>query len=194
MNKRRKKNEIMTMTESTASQNIFGMMVSFDNPKALIEAAGAARKAGYRRIDAYSPYPVEGLSEALELRTTRLPLVVLAGGLLGAAGAYFMQYYASVIDYPLNVGGRPLHSWPAFIPITFELTILVAAVFAVLGMLALNGLPEPYHPVFNVPEFELASRSHFFLTIESDDPKFDLDETRQFLESLGGESVSEIAY
>jgi hypothetical protein len=194
MNKRRKKNEIMTMTQSTASQNIFGMMVSFDNPKALIEAAGAARKAGYRRIDAYSPYPVEGLSEALELRTTRLPLVVLAGGLLGAAGAYFMQYYASVIDYPLNVGGRPLHSWPAFIPITFELTILVAAVFAVLGMLALNGLPEPYHPVFNVPEFELASRSHFFLTIESDDPKFDLDETRQFLESLGGESVSEIAY
>jgi hypothetical protein len=194
MNKRRKKNEIMTMTESTASQNIFGMMVSFDNPKALIEAAGAARKAGYRRIDAYSPYPVEGLSEALELRTTRLPLVVLAGGLLGAAGAYFMQYYASVIDYPLNVGGRPLHSWPAFIPITFELTILVAAVFAVLGMLALNGLPEPYHPVFNVPEFELASRSHFFLTIESDDPQFDLDETRQFLESLGGESVSEIAY
>jgi hypothetical protein len=194
MNKRRKKNKIMTMTESTASQNIFGMMVSFDNPNALIKAAEAARKAGYRRIDAYSPYPVEGLSEALELRTTRLPLVVLAGGLLGAAGAYFMQYYASVIDYPLNVGGRPLHSWPAFIPITFELTILVAAVFAVLGMLALNGLPEPYHPVFNVPEFELASRSHFFLTIESDDPQFDLDETRQFLESLGGESVSEIAY
>jgi hypothetical protein len=193
MNKRRK-NKIMTMTKSTASQNIFGMMVSFDNPNALIKAAGAARKAGYRRIDAYSPYPVEGLSEALELRTTRLPLVVLAGGLLGAAGAYFMQYYASVIDYPLNVGGRPLHSWPAFIPITFELTILVAAVFAVLGMLALNGLPEPYHPVFNVPEFELASRSHFFLTIESDDPQFDMDETRQFLESLGGESVSEIAY
>jgi hypothetical protein len=193
MNKRRK-NKIMTMTKSTASQNIFGMMVSFDNPDALIEAAGAARKAGYRSIDAYSPYPVEGLSEALELRTTRLPLVVLAGGLLGAAGAYFMQYYASVIDYPLNVGGRPLHSWPAFIPITFELTILVAAVFAVLGMLALNGLPEPYHPVFNVPEFELASRSHFFLTIESDDPQFDMDETRQFLESLGGESVSEIAY
>jgi hypothetical protein len=194
MNKRRKKNKIMTMTKSTASQNIFGMMVSFDNPDALIEAAGAARKAGYRSIDAYSPYPVEGLSEALELRTTRLPLVVLAGGLLGAAGAYFMQYYASVIDYPLNVGGRPLHSWPAFIPITFELTILVAAVFAVLGMLALNGLPEPYHPVFNVPEFELASRSHFFLTIESDDPQFDMNETRQFLESLGGESVSEIAY
>jgi hypothetical protein len=194
MNKRRKKSKIMTMTKAAASQNIFGMMVSFDNPNALIEAAGAARKAGYRRIDAYSPYPVEGLAEALELQTTRLPLVVLAGGLLGAAGAYFMQYYASVIDYPLNVGGRPLHSWPAFIPITFELTILVAAVFAVLGMLALNGLPEPYHPVFNVPEFELASRSHFFLTIESDDPQFDLDETRQFLESLGGESVSEIAY
>ena len=182
------------MAYQSAYPKIYGLMVSFDHPEAILEAVEAARRAGYRRIDAYSPYPVEGLSEALELGPTRLPLVVLVGGVLGAAGGYFMQYYASVIDYPLNVGGRPLHSWPAFIPITFELAILVAAVFAVLGMLALNGLPQPYHPVFNVPEFELASRSHFFLTIESTDPQFDMEETRQFLESLGGESVSEIAY
>jgi hypothetical protein len=182
------------MVEHNRSPNVFGLMVSFDHPEALLEAARTVREAGYQRIDAYSPYPVEGLSEALELRTTRLPWIVFIGGIIGAAGGYFMQYYASVIDYPLNVGGRPLHSWPAFIPITFELAILVAAVFAVLGMLALNGLPQPYHPVFNVPEFELASRSHFFLTIESDDPLFDLDGTRGLLGSLGGESVSEIAY
>jgi hypothetical protein len=182
------------MSEPRTYPKLFGLMVSFDDPEALLTAARSAREAGYQRIDAYSPYPVEGLSEAMELRTTRLPIVVLIGGIIGAAGGYFMQYYASVIDYPLNVGGRPLHSWPAFIPITFELAILMAAIFAVLGMLALNGLPQPYHPVFNVPEFELASRSHFFLTIESDDPQFDLDETRRFLESLGGESVSEIAY
>ncbi len=182
------------MTEHRTVPNLFGLMVSFDDPEALLAGARAVREAGYQRIDAYSPYPVEGLSEAMQLRTTRLPWVVLFGGIIGAAGGYFMQYYASVIDYPLNVGGRPLHSWPAFIPITFELAILVAAIFAVLGMLALNGLPQPYHPVFNVPEFELASRSHFFLTIESTDPQFDLDETRQLLESLGGESVSEIAY
>jgi Protein of unknown function (DUF3341) len=181
------------MTKSKTYPNLFGLMVSFDHPEALLDAARAAREAGYRRIDAYSPYPVEGLSEALELRQTRLPWIVLIGGVIGAVGGYIMQYYASVIDYPLNVGGRPLHSWPAFIPITFELTILAAAVFAVLGMLALNGLPQPYHPVFNVPEFELASRSRFFLTIEAADPQFNLEETRRFLESLGGESVSEIA-
>lgn len=182
------------MNDHRSSTKLFGLMVSFDDPESLLAAAKAAREAGYRRIDAYSPYPVEGLSEAMELRTTRLPWIVLLGGIIGAGGGYFMQFYASVIDYPLNVGGRPMHSWPAFIPITFELAILVAAVFAVLGMLALNGLPQPYHPVFNVPEFELASRSHFFLTIESADPKFDRDETRQFLEGLGGESVSEIAF
>jgi hypothetical protein len=182
------------MTKNNTYPKLFGLMVSFDDPEALLAGARAAREAGYQRIDAYSPYPVEGLSEAMQLRTTRLPWIVLLGGLLGAGGGYFMQYYAAVIDYPLNVGGRPLHSWPAFIPITFELAILVAAVFAVLGMLALNGLPQPYHPVFNVPEFELASRSHFFLTIESADPQFNRDETRRFLENLGGESVCEIAY
>lgn len=182
------------MSKHGTYPKLYGLMVSFDNPESLLEAAQAAREAGYQRIDAYSPYPVEGLTEAMQLRSTRLPWVVLLGGIIGAGGGYFMQYYASVIDYPLNVGGRPLHSWPAFIPITFELAILVAAVFAVLGMLALNGLPQPYHPVFNVPEFELASRSHFFLTIESSDPRFDLEDTRQFLEDLGGESVSEIAY
>lgn len=169
-------------------------MAEFDNPEDLLAAAQRAYEAGYRRMDAYSPFPVEGLAEALGMRRTRLPLVVLGGGIIGAAAGYFMQYYASVIAYPMNVGGRPLHSWPAFIPITFELSILVAAFAAVLGMFALNGLPMPYHPVFNVPSFELATRTHFFLAIEATDPQFDLERTRAFLESLEPGEVTEISY
>jgi hypothetical protein len=173
---------------------IYGLMAEFDNPEDLLAAAQRAYEAGYRRMDAYSPFPVEGLAEALGMRQTRLPLVVLGGGIIGAAAGYFMQYYASVIAYPMNVGGRPLHSWPAFIPITFELSILVAAFAAVLGMFALNGLPMPYHPVFNVPSFELATRTHFFLAIEATDPLFDLERTRAFLESLEPGEVTEISY
>ncbi|MGH7753384.1 MAG: DUF3341 domain-containing protein, partial [Gemmatimonadales bacterium] len=129
---------------------IFAWMAEFDTPGELIEAARRARQAGYRRIDAYTPFPIEGLDEAIGFKKSRLPLVVLAGGLAGAAGGFLLQYYASVIDYPLNVGGRPLNSWPSFMVVTFELTILGAALSAVFGMLALNGLPMPYHPVFNV--------------------------------------------
>lgn len=172
----------------------YGLMAEFDEPQEIVEATRAAYEAGYRRLDAYTPYPVEGLSEVLHQENIRLPLIVLAGGIIGALAGYALQYYAMVIDYPLNVGGRPLHSWPNFIPVAFETTILFAALAAVLGMFALNGLPQPYHPVFNVPSFELASRSHFFLVIETQDPRFDREETRRFLESLGPNSISEIDF
>ena len=171
---------------------IYGLMAEFDNPEALLEAARRAHAGGYRQMDAYSPFPVEGLAEAIGFHRTRLPLIVLLGGIAGGVGGYLLQYYTAVIDYPLNVGGRPLHSWPSFIPVTFETTVLIAALAAVLGMLALNGLPRPYHPVFNVPSFEMASRNLFFLCIESTDALFDRERTRQFLEALGPRQVHEV--
>jgi hypothetical protein len=167
-------------------------MAEFDRPEELRSAAQQAYADGYRRMDAYTPFPVEGLAEALGLHRTHLPLVVLLGGLAGCIGGFVLQYYAAVIDYPLNIGGRPLNSWPAFVPVTFEITILCAALAAVLGMLALNGLPMPYHPVFNVPRFALATRDHFFLCIEAADPRFDRQGTRQFLERVGSREITEV--
>jgi hypothetical protein len=172
---------------------IHGLMAEFDDPTSLVEATARAHRAGYRCMDAYSPFPIEELHEALGGHHTRLPLIVLIGGLCGCLGGYGLQYWSSVMAYPLNIGGKPLHSWPAFIPVTFECTILVAALSAVLGMLALNGLPQPYHPVFNVPRFALASRNRFFLCIEAVDPKFDLEGTRAFLATLGPREVSTVA-
>jgi hypothetical protein len=165
-------------------------MAEFDSPDALVAAVCQARQAGYRKMDAYTPFPVEDLNDALELGRSRVPLIVLIGGILGAVLGYFMQYYIAVVDYPVNIGGRPLHSWPAFVPVTFEMTVLVAGLFAVLGMLALNGLPMPYHPVFNVPGFTLASQDRFFLCIEATDPLFDGDETRRFMDRLAPRRVS----
>ena len=172
---------------------IHGVMAEFDDPSSLLAATERAHREGYRCMDAYSPFPIEELHEALGARHTRLPLIVLIGGLCGCIGGYGLQYWSSVLAYPLNIGGKPLHSWPAFIPVTFECTILVAALSAVLGMLALNGLPQPYHPVFNVPRFALASRNRFFLCIESADPKFDLERTREFLLTLNPREVSTVA-
>jgi Protein of unknown function (DUF3341) len=172
---------------------VHGLMAEFDDPQSLVTATTRAREEGYRRMDAYSPFPIEELHEALGSHHTRLPLIVLIGGLVGGIGGYLLQYWVSVIAYPVNIGGKPMHSWPAFIPVTFECTILAAALSCVLGMLALNGLPMPYHPVFNVPRFALASRNRFFLCIESKDPKFDLDRTRHFLETLGPREVSTVA-
>jgi hypothetical protein len=172
---------------------IHGVMAEFDDPSSLVAATHHARQHGYRSMDAYSPFPIEELHDALGTPPTRLPLIVLVGGLAGCIGGYLLQYWASAIAYPLNIGGKPFHSWPAFIPITFECTILVAALSAVLGMLALNGLPQPYHPVFNVPRFALASRNRFFLCIQSDDPQFDLEATRRFLETLSPREVTTVA-
>jgi hypothetical protein len=175
------------------SSVIYGLMAEFDDPTSLVTATERAHHEGYRHMDAYSPYPIEELHDALGARHTKLPLIVLIGGLVGCLGGYALQYWSSVIAYPLNIGGKPLHSWPAFIPVTFECTILAAALSCVLGMLALNGLPMPYHPVFNLARFALASRNRFFLCIEAKDPKFDLEATRRFLESLEPREVSTVA-
>jgi hypothetical protein len=169
-----------------AGDGPWGLLAEFRSPHEVVEAAQAAREKGYTRLDAYSPYPIEELSEALGLHRSPLPRLVLAGGLLGLLGGFGLEYWSSVIAYPLNIGGRPLFSWPAFIVPAYETTILFAAGTAVLGMLALNGLPEPYHPVFNVPGFALASRDAFFISIEAADPLFDRRGTRAFLETLPG--------
>jgi len=173
---------------------IYGVMAEFDDVTTVVAAAEQVHKEGYRFMDAYSPYPVEALSEAIGFHKNHLPLIVLIGGILGMIGGFALQYYIAVINYPLNVGGKPLNSWPAFIPITFETTVLGAALAAIFGMLALNGLPEPYHPVFNAPNFALASRDRFFIVIESRDPKFDHDATSSFLRSLGAQEVADVEH
>ena len=169
---------------------IYGLMAEFDTPEEVLEAARRAHESGYRNMDAYSPFPIEGLPDALGFRRTRIPLLVLLGALFGGIGGYFMMYYSAVIDYPINIGGRPLHSWPAFIPITFELTVLIAGLTAVIGMLFRNRLPRPYHPVFNVKRFEHASTDKFFLCIEATDPHFDRLTTEKFLNDLHPHEVS----
>jgi len=173
---------------------IHGLMAEFDSPTALVAATRAVHTEGYRQFDAYTPFPVEELDEFIRTRKTALPLLVLLGGIVGCAIGYGLQYYAAVVAYPINVGGRPLHSWPSFVPPTFEMTVLIASLTAVLAMLGLNGLPQPYHPVFNVPGFALATRDRFFLCIESTDPRFDRHRTRIFLESLGPREVTEVAH
>jgi hypothetical protein len=172
--------------------SLYGVMAEFDNPTDLVAAARSTYESGYRRINGYSPYPIEELSEAIGFTRTSLPLIVLIGGILGGVGGFFMQYWMEVSNYPLNVGGKPYNSWPAFVPITFECTVLCAALAAVLGMLALNKLPQPYHPVFNAPNFALATRDRFFLVIEANDPKFDHDDVIQFMKSLDARDVSDV--
>jgi len=174
----------LTYGYSHQKQPLYGVMAEFEGPNELVHAARQTYEAGYRRINGYSPYPIEELWEAIGFTHTRLPLIVFIGGLVGGIGGFLMQYYLSVWDYPLNVGGKPYNSWPAFIPITFECTVLVAAFSAVLGMLLLNKLPQPYHPVFNAPNFALATRDRFFLVVEASDTKYDHDEVVALMKSL----------
>jgi ActD protein len=171
---------------------IYGIMAEFDSAQHLVDAAHHTYEAGYKRIDAYSPFPIEGLAEAMGFHKNRVPLVVLIGGLIGGFSGYALQYWISAVSYPVNVGGKPYHSWPAFIVVTFEMTILFAGISAVFGMLALNGLPMPYHPVFNVPRFALATKDRFFLIVFSTDPKYSPSEVRRFLEGLGPRSIAEV--
>lgn len=171
---------------------IYGLMAEFDSAQALVDAGRKTREAGYKKIDAYSPFPIEGLAEEIGMHFDEIPLTVLIGGIIGGCTGYLMQYWMAAVDYPLNIGGKPPHSWPAFIVITFEMTILFAGISAVLGMLAFNGLPMPYHPVFNVPRFAFASKDRFFLIVFSSDKKYNGVETRRFLETLDPRSISEV--
>jgi hypothetical protein len=177
---------------SERRSQLFGVMGEFSTPEDLLAATKKAREAGYKHVEAYTPFPVEGLAEAVGFRWTAVPLLTLMGGVGGGLTGFGLQYWVAAITYPINIGGRPLNSWPAFIPVTFELTVLGASIFAVFGMLALNKLPQPYHPVFNVERFGQASTDKFFLCIEARDPKFDLVETSKFLQSLHAQHVNEV--
>jgi hypothetical protein len=184
--------EINQLPSST--RGLFGLAASFDSPEAVVEAARKVFAAGYRRTEGYTPHSVEGLADALGFHKTGVPLIVFVGGIVGALGGYFMLWYANVVSYPWNIGGKPPNSWPAFIPITFELTVLSASLLALFGMLILNGLPSPYHPMFRAPTFEQASQTQYFLCIEVADPLFDMQRTREFLESLGPRAVVEVPW
>jgi hypothetical protein len=171
-------------------RDLYGVLAEFSSPQLLLDAVLKCREEGYREMDAYTPFPIEEVSHAICPRRSRMPAIVLAGGILGCLTGYVLQSYSAVIDYPLNIGGRPLHSWPMFIPITFELTILFAGFAALFGMLVMNRLPMPYHPVFNVPRFALASRERYFLAIQATDPRFDREATPAFLRSLSAYEVN----
>jgi hypothetical protein len=175
-----------------AKSTLYGLLAEFDSPEQIVVAARRAREAGYRKMEAYSPFPMEELSHAMGIHHSLVPYIVLAGGIMGALGGFALCYWKSAIAYPMNIGGRPLNSWPAFIPVTYECTILAASLSAVFGMLAINGLPRPHHPVFNVDRFSQASRDRYFLCIQAEDPKFERAATRDFLKSLHPLEVSDV--
>jgi hypothetical protein len=172
--------------------HIYGVIGEFEKPEQLVHAAAKIREAGYRYYESYSPFPVEGLPEAMGMKRNLVPLITLIGGLCGGLGGFGFQYWVNVYSYPLNIAGRPLNSWPAFIPVTFELTILCASLSAVFGMLALNKLPQPHHPIFNANRFSHASQDRFFVCIQARDKKFDLADTARFLQGLAAQHVSEV--
>lgn len=178
--------------DAPEAPKVYGMIAEFESPDLLLEAAEKARSAGYKKMEGYSPFPVHGLAEVIGCNDNRIPWIIFAGGIAGAVAGMALQYYVAVIDYPLNVGGRPKFSWPHFVPVTFEATVLLAAFGAVFGMFALNGLPRPHHPVFNAPAFLRASQDRFFLAIEFEDPLYDSLETKKFLDALEPISVAEV--
>lgn len=182
------------MTPPVVSPPIYGLIAEFDTPTEIVVAARKAHAEGYRRMDAYSPFPVEGLAEAIGFHKNRVPLVTLVGALCGTSTAYLLQYWINFIAYPLNIGGRPFHSWPAFIVVSFELTILFGGLSAAIGMLVMNGLPLPYHPLFNVPSFTAVTRDKFFLCIEATDPRFERHATYAFLSGLEPKAITEVPH
>ncbi len=182
------------MNSFASKTEVYGLVAEFSGADSLLEATKRAAAEGYHRVEAYSPFPIDGLAEAVGFQRTFVPLIVLLGGIIGGSGGFFMQWFSATIHYPINVGGRPLNSWPSFIPVTFELTILAASISALLGMLALNKLPMPYHPLFNVERFTQASQDRFFLCIEASDPKFDRNGTKLFLKALEPMEVYEVEH
>jgi Protein of unknown function (DUF3341) len=180
------------MHREPVAPTLYGLMAEFEDANALTEAAKRTYEEGYRKTDAYSPFPIEHVWEAMGVQDRPVSFFVLCGGIVGMIGGFGLCYWVSTVAYPLNVGGRPFNSWPSFIPVTFELTILVASFAAVISMIVLNGLPMPYHPVFNVPSFRRASQDKFFLAIEASDPKFDRARTFDFLKSLGPREINEV--
>jgi hypothetical protein len=173
--------------------SLYGIAAEYEDAEQILTAANKAREAGYKRMDAYSPFPVHGLADAVGFKDNRLPWLIFFMGVAGTCVGIGLEYYTSVVDYPMNIGGRPLMSWPSFIPVAYECTILLAAFGAVFGMLGLNGLPQPYHSIFNAENFDRASQDRFFLCIEATDPKFDVENTRAFLEGTNPLNVSEVA-
>ena len=182
------------MSHVIAAPTLYGLMAEFETPTELVHAAKAAYAEGYREMDAYSPFPVEEASEAIGFHKSAVPLIVLVGGILGGLSGFMLQYWINVIAYPLNIGGKPFNSWPAFIVPTFEMTILFAGLSGMFGMFALNGLPRPYHPLFHVARFSKVTRNKFFLCVEAIDPKFDLVGTQEFMERLKPLSISEVPH
>ena len=180
------------MSTEQTEPKLYGLVAEFDDSDVLLAAAKKTADAGYTQTDAHVPYPIHGLSEALGMKRTILPWIVFTCGLLGCIGGFYLQYWISAVDYPVNVGGRPYVSWPSFIPVTFECTILLAGLSSLIGMLSLNGLPRPHHPIFNAPNFEKASENTFFLCIEAEDSQFDLERTKAFMNELGAQAVSEV--
>jgi hypothetical protein len=180
------------MSAASSKPKLYGVMGEFSDPQDLLDAIEKVRAEGYTKLDAYTPFPIEEVWEAIGHHKSPVPLVVLIGGIVGGLSGFFLQYWVSAIEYPLNVGGRPYNSWPAFIPVTFECTILGAVLAAVAGVFIINGLPEPYHPVFNVPRFAFASRDRYFLCIEATDPKFDRDTARELLRDVKASEVSDV--